>query len=193
MLSVRIPRPRSLLPAVLAVGALFTRSAYAQLEISPDGACGNGVTCLNSRWGQCCSPHGYCGDSIEYCGDGCNSAFGNCGLNGGVNGGGVCNCPTAIAPAPTCRTTVTGTRWMTQTSTISVTVEETQVYLQTIYSTVTVTTIRATTTKPQAAATPSLAIPGAVKDCRSSSGEVGGSLSTATATDIRVQARSGTK
>src|SRR3569833_4264894 len=112
MLSVRIPRPRSLLPAGLAVGALFTRSAYAQLEISPDGACGNGVTCLNSRRGQCCSPHGFCGESIEYCGDGCNSAFGNCGLNGGVNGGGVCNCPTAFASVLFCWSFVSGFCWL---------------------------------------------------------------------------------
>jgi hypothetical protein len=49
------------------------------LTISTEGSCGNGVTCQGSSFGICCSGHGYCGSTDEYCGTGCNSAFGTCG------------------------------------------------------------------------------------------------------------------
>ena len=82
------------------------------LAVSVDGICGSGTTCSGSTWGQCCSAHGYCGDTDPYCGDGCNPAFGNC------------NTPdletTNSASFPTasiCRVTVTGTTWVTMTTT----------------------------------------------------------------------------
>lgn len=48
------------------------------LKVSTNGKCGNGVTCLGSRFGSCCSEHGYCGSSKDYCKGGCQKAFGSC-------------------------------------------------------------------------------------------------------------------
>ncbi|OAA62729.1 carbohydrate-binding module family 18 protein [Niveomyces insectorum RCEF 264] len=45
---------------------------------STDGTCGNTTTCAGSGHGSCCSEFYYCGDGIEYCGTGCQSAFGLC-------------------------------------------------------------------------------------------------------------------
>ncbi|KAH8666448.1 hypothetical protein BX600DRAFT_461797 [Xylariales sp. PMI_506] len=44
---------------------------------SPDETCGgsNGYTCINS---QCCSQWGWCGLTSDYCGAGCQPAFGVC-------------------------------------------------------------------------------------------------------------------
>jgi Chitin recognition protein len=52
------------------------------LRPSLDGACGgsSGFTCLNSPYGSCCSEHNWCGSASDYCGDGCQSAFGLCGV-----------------------------------------------------------------------------------------------------------------
>ncbi len=46
--------------------------------ISTDGACGNGVTCLGSSFGNCCSSSGFCGSTSAYCGSGCQREFGGC-------------------------------------------------------------------------------------------------------------------
>ncbi|KAI1807368.1 carbohydrate-binding module family 18 [Daldinia bambusicola] len=57
---------------------------------SPDLTCGNtgagehGYICPT---GDCCSQYGYCGNSTDYCGVGCQSAFGTCSPGGGGNGG----------------------------------------------------------------------------------------------------------
>ncbi|KAF7507852.1 hypothetical protein GJ744_010016 [Endocarpon pusillum] len=50
------------------------------LAVSTDGSCGEGTSfiCLGSRWGDCCSPKGWCGKDANYCGAGCQSSFGNC-------------------------------------------------------------------------------------------------------------------
>ncbi|KAI6376071.1 hypothetical protein MCOR25_002886 [Pyricularia grisea] len=48
------------------------------LVISTDASCGNGITCQGSSFGNCCSLHGWCGSTADYCGDGCQSAFGTC-------------------------------------------------------------------------------------------------------------------
>ncbi|KAH9203658.1 hypothetical protein DL95DRAFT_321005, partial [Leptodontidium sp. 2 PMI_412] len=49
---------------------------------TPDGTCGNvsngnnhGYIC---KTGQCCSKYGWCGTTIDYCGTGCQLAFGTC-------------------------------------------------------------------------------------------------------------------
>ncbi|KAK0619605.1 hypothetical protein B0T14DRAFT_432971 [Immersiella caudata] len=44
-----------------------------------DGTCGGNVTCTGSRYGPCCSLHGFCGISIDYCGEGCQVGLGQCG------------------------------------------------------------------------------------------------------------------
>ncbi|KAI0456713.1 glycosyl hydrolase family 61-domain-containing protein [Xylaria acuta] len=51
------------------------------LAISGDGTCGtsSGFTCFGSVYGDCCSPKGWCGSSLAYCGTGCQAQFGTCG------------------------------------------------------------------------------------------------------------------
>ncbi|KAL4800698.1 glycoside hydrolase/deacetylase [Aspergillus venezuelensis] len=39
--------------------------------ISPDGKCGGKVSCIGSAFGLCCSGNGYCGNSTDSCGAGC--------------------------------------------------------------------------------------------------------------------------
>jgi len=45
-------------------------------KISTDGTCGDGVVCPDE---QCCSEQGYCGVTMDHCGTGCQSEFGECG------------------------------------------------------------------------------------------------------------------
>ncbi|KAJ8116161.1 hypothetical protein OPT61_g2355 [Boeremia exigua] len=63
--------------------------------VSTNGECGassNGLTCLGSEFGDCCSQYGYCGSTSAFCGTGCQSGFGKCdappapGLTCGVKG-----------------------------------------------------------------------------------------------------------
>ncbi len=155
--------------------------AQSTLEISQDGTCGEGkVTCVGSTWGQCCSAHGFCGHTDDYCGAGCNPEFGSCSSAGSISLG--CGISMSLPPSPTCHTTVTvtGTQWETDTETDTVTSihtgtttrEETRIVYLTqtvywtsaVYSTVTVTTQRDTTTI-RASAAPSPTIPGASTKC----------------------------
>ncbi|KAI6367535.1 hypothetical protein MCOR25_004899 [Pyricularia grisea] len=55
-------------------------SSPASGKISKDGTCGGagGMTCAGSAFGNCCSSSGWCGSTADYCGTGCNSAFGTC-------------------------------------------------------------------------------------------------------------------
>ena len=56
------------------------------LVVSPNGHCGTqgnggtpeGYTCSDSVFGMCCSSSGFCGNSIDYCLGGCQSAYGSC-------------------------------------------------------------------------------------------------------------------
>ncbi|KAK8156434.1 hypothetical protein BKA80DRAFT_225161, partial [Phyllosticta citrichinensis] len=60
------------------------QTAYGQCNGGahyPDGACGpqaGGQTCFNAPSGSCCSQYGYCGAGIDFCGTGCQSAYGQC-------------------------------------------------------------------------------------------------------------------
>ncbi|KAI0844154.1 carbohydrate-binding module family 18 [Daldinia vernicosa] len=47
------------------------------LQVSIEGNCGDGFTCEGSAFGNCCSEHGWCGSTIDYCGEGCQSTFGS--------------------------------------------------------------------------------------------------------------------
>lgn len=49
-----------------------------ELTITTDGMCGNTTTCAGSGFGGCCSEFFWCGSSTDYCGTGCQSAFGDC-------------------------------------------------------------------------------------------------------------------
>ena len=62
---------------------------YSKIPIvSQNGACGNGVTCLGSVFGNCCSKNGYCGSSADYCSltARCQPLFGSCGLPVSMDG-----------------------------------------------------------------------------------------------------------
>lgn len=48
------------------------------IKISSDGTCGPKKG--SCPFGECCSKDGYCGTSEMYCGVGCNSKYGTCGL-----------------------------------------------------------------------------------------------------------------
>ena len=48
-------------------------------QVTIDGTCGVGLTCTGSKFGSCCSVHGFCGSDAAYCGDGCQAAYGTCG------------------------------------------------------------------------------------------------------------------
>lgn len=60
-------------------GSCSTNTSF----ISYDGKCGstdpNKQVCVGSTYGSCCSEKGWCGGTSDYCGVGCQSAFGTCG------------------------------------------------------------------------------------------------------------------
>ena len=100
--------------SITALWAFTLAFASAQLSVSQDGQCGaeSRLTCIGSDYGECCSEHGWCGNSSEHCGPGCQLSYGFCssfwgnstypqptsppvfepppqsGGNGGSNGGG---------------------------------------------------------------------------------------------------------
>lgn len=79
--------------------AVYVPATLEKRTVSPDGTCGiqydgagKGYTCPTG-WTKCCSQYGWCGDSADHCGTGCQSAYGSC------NGGG--GTPTTTTPVPT--------------------------------------------------------------------------------------------
>ncbi|KAK0726555.1 hypothetical protein B0T21DRAFT_350671 [Apiosordaria backusii] len=140
--------------ATLTKSAAPTSSSPVRLSISQDGSCGSGVTCTGSSFGNCCSPHGFCGSSADYClADGCQRAFGSCGA------GAVSSAP--ITPGPTASVTVTVTSVVavtrtsilsqTSTATVTTTIPQTVLTTRTITNTVPATafttqTVRVTST-----------------------------------------------
>ncbi|KAF5974969.1 muramidase [Fusarium coicis] len=68
-------------PTSTTASSKTSSSAAQPTNVGTDGTCGGakGKTCLNSAFGDCCSSSGYCGDSLPYCGAGCQSKFGKCG------------------------------------------------------------------------------------------------------------------
>jgi hypothetical protein len=63
------------------------------LPVSTDGTCSaNGHTCAGYANGSCCSQYGYCGDTSDFCGTGCQTGFGTCGPSGApVSTDGTCS------------------------------------------------------------------------------------------------------
>ncbi|KAF8428632.1 hypothetical protein EV426DRAFT_279165 [Tirmania nivea] len=95
------------------------RSLFRRIE-SPDNSCGLteagnnlGYTCGIAS--PCCSQHGWCGSDTNYCGAGCQSAYGNCsaitltntddGICGPQNGHKVCSNGSCCSSAGYCGTT----------------------------------------------------------------------------------------
>jgi hypothetical protein len=50
------------------------------LKVSLNGSCGqkSGQTCRGSTFGDCCSQYSFCGQTLAYCSEGCQSQFGDC-------------------------------------------------------------------------------------------------------------------
>ncbi|KAL9089466.1 MAG: hypothetical protein Q9165_005787 [Trypethelium subeluteriae] len=74
-------------PAASASSSAAAAVVDGGLKVSLDGACGGstGQTCQGSIMGNCCSAHGYCGSSGDYCGNGCQAEFGTCGTAASMN------------------------------------------------------------------------------------------------------------
>ncbi|RYO89703.1 hypothetical protein DL766_001432 [Monosporascus sp. MC13-8B] len=73
------------------------------LPVSPNGHCGSAAKaiCKDNLFGDCCSFYNYCGNTTEYCGLGCQSAFGICGPMNPVATIGVSTAPTTTTtPIP---------------------------------------------------------------------------------------------
>ena len=98
------------------------------LDVTKDGQCGNGLTCLGSAYGDCCSEHGWCGSSADHCGPQCQAAFGKCASSGGGS-----SAPTGGNAA------VTVTAYVTTTITAPGFATTTQIVRQTVSVTVPVT------------------------------------------------------
>ncbi|CAM1503177.1 Fc.00g079530.m01.CDS01 [Cosmosporella sp. VM-42] len=52
--------------------------------ISKDGRCGpsfGGTTCIKEPGATCCSSHGWCGNTTDHCGTGCQPLYGTCGTS----------------------------------------------------------------------------------------------------------------
>jgi len=91
----------------------IARDTTPTLQVSSDGTCGPGITCLGSIFGSCCSEHYYCGTGETYCGTGCHPAFGSC------NDGSISlPSPTATCSG-TARTTLTFIYTQTSTSVVT--------------------------------------------------------------------------
>ncbi|KAK0641473.1 hypothetical protein B0T16DRAFT_496171 [Cercophora newfieldiana] len=106
------------------------------LVVTVDGQCGNGLTCLGSAFGDCCSKHGWCGSSADHCGSECQAAFGRCGSGGGSPSSGG---PTTTAqPTTGGNVAVTATVYVTSTVTAPglATTTATQIVRQTVSVTV---------------------------------------------------------
>ncbi len=140
--------------APVSSGAPPASTAPSGLKVSSDGACGNGVTCLGSTFGDCCSAHGFCGGSADYCGDGCQAGFGACG------GGAVTTAPPAGSVTVTVTVTSNVGGGVTRTSIVYQTSTRTEVTTQTrTAATATVTqTVRTTATIPVTAIETSTAV-----------------------------------
>ena len=75
-------------------GTCGTPDTPSGLAVSKDGKCGStansgqGATCLNSAFGNCCSAQGSCGNDISYCGISfyyCQSGYGKCSIEDASN------------------------------------------------------------------------------------------------------------
>ncbi|KAF2814977.1 glycoside hydrolase/deacetylase [Mytilinidion resinicola] len=70
-------------PAFGLCGTVSAAPAASSTAVSTEGSCGGvtGRTCEGSAFGNCCSAHGWCGSTADYClaSSGCQDDFGTCG------------------------------------------------------------------------------------------------------------------
>ncbi|KAK0746957.1 hypothetical protein B0T18DRAFT_391310 [Schizothecium vesticola] len=56
-----------------------TSGGSTGVQVSTNGQCGPGLTCLLSAYGDCCSEHGWCGGTVDHCSPpGCQAGYGRC-------------------------------------------------------------------------------------------------------------------
>lgn len=96
--------PGSLFTSSTTVAATATTTSamvVSATAASTDATCGGstGFTCANSAFGNCCSAAGWCGSGETYCGEGCQTGFGNCGINVSPNSATTATTSTAAAAA----------------------------------------------------------------------------------------------
>ncbi|KAI9337720.1 hypothetical protein DFJ73DRAFT_646400 [Zopfochytrium polystomum] len=91
-------------PSTSSSSGPTTSSTILPSSYTDDGSCGdgNGLSCYP---GFCCSEYGFCGQTDDFCGAGCQSNFGRCG-NGTTSDGGTTTTPppspsTDSQPSPT--------------------------------------------------------------------------------------------
>ncbi|RPB11863.1 glycoside hydrolase/deacetylase [Morchella conica CCBAS932] len=64
----------------LANASALPANIFGRQAATPDGSCGasnGGYKCPTDSY-KCCSQYGWCGDTDEYCGTGCQSGYGTC-------------------------------------------------------------------------------------------------------------------
>ncbi|KAK8123514.1 chitin deacetylase [Apiospora kogelbergensis] len=110
------------------------------LKVSPDGSCGGDTTCLGSEFGNCCSSHGWCGSTADYCGEGCQPNFGS--------GCSQASEPPTESPTPTPTTSTSTKQSTTSASTSSRPDSSTTTSTSTSVPTITTTPSSTTTTSP---------------------------------------------
>ncbi|OIW32913.1 hypothetical protein CONLIGDRAFT_695180 [Coniochaeta ligniaria NRRL 30616] len=112
------------------------------LQISQNGMCGNVTTCAGSRFGRCCSQFYYCGNDDSFCGGGCLSQFGACGIAGGVSTVTITSyVTTSVTVSVGAGTPITATTTITRTVT-------------SIFSSIVTTTVSGPTIVPTSSSTP---------------------------------------
>jgi len=107
------------------------------LDVTQNGQCGSGLTCLGSAYGDCCSEHGWCGSSADHCGPQCQAAFGKCASGGGSSAPAGGTTTTALPTGGNAAVTVTA--YVTTTITAPGFATTTQIVRQTVSVTVPVT------------------------------------------------------
>ncbi|KAL2258723.1 hypothetical protein VTK26DRAFT_7855 [Humicola hyalothermophila] len=131
-------------PVTLSNTVTPTRStisvAPTHTGASTDGTCGNGVTCVGTPWGDCCSVYGYCGAGEDYCSaeKGCQAAWGEC---------------DGVAPSSPTRRSIISTRSTVATRT-TIATKTTITTRSTIPTTSTIVTSTSTSSSTSSAAQP---------------------------------------
>ncbi|KAF2014303.1 carbohydrate-binding module family 18 protein [Aaosphaeria arxii CBS 175.79] len=77
------PRPPSSTP-IPPPSSTSSARPTPTIPVSTNGQCGNGVSCLGSVYGDCCSDYFWCGNQNDYCSInyGCRPEFGRCNTPG---------------------------------------------------------------------------------------------------------------
>ncbi|KAI0144458.1 concanavalin A-like lectin/glucanase domain-containing protein [Xylariaceae sp. FL1272] len=140
-LNISLPSPS---PSTHSSTTTSLQPLRTDLPVSSNGHCGEKIKeiCKGSLFGECCSFYGFCGNTTEYCGLGCQSAFGQCGAQNPIATTGVTSTSSITAKVPsTTKSSTSETR--TSSSTTS---KVTDITTTKTSTTMTSTTMASTTT-----------------------------------------------